>query len=217
MHVRTDGDGGARPGRSRGRVARLLVAGLAALALVQLALIAYPEERPVDSPERWAPRFIEVGDTLQLRGAGSSEANNHESAGEAGDQAGLVVLAFSADCAHSRAVAQRWREWLDHTRDVRVVAVTRDPADAAVAYGQAEDWAVEIVSFPDPPIGSLEAALTRLTPAIYLADPQGVVRYHGHGARLDDLDEAVAALATHAVADESPPLPGEYPHNPGGR
>lgn len=216
MRARTDRDARSRQPGPSGRGGRLFVAGLAALALAQVALIAYPEERHVDSPERWAPRFIEVGDTLSFRAVALGEANSHLSANEAGEQVGLVVLAFSSDCAHSRAVASRWREWLEETRDIRVLAVTRDPADAAAAYGQAEGWDVEIVSFPDPPFGSLEAALTRLTPAIYLADPERVVRYHGHGALLDALDDAVAALATPAVTEESPPFE-QSPHNPGGR
>jgi hypothetical protein len=188
--------------KGRGRLKRLLVAGLGALVLVQVALIAHEPESLNGEAARPALRFIEVGDTLWVDSL-TSERAPHLFGSRGATGSNLVILTFSSSCSHSRAVALKWRDWLREDRDLRVVAVTSDPEDSARAYSQKEGWNVQVISLAGLPRASLGVALTRLTPAVYLTDADGVVRYTGHGARLDALDEAIAALFAGRMVEGS--------------
>ncbi|MCY3923372.1 MAG: hypothetical protein OXG27_13410 [Chloroflexi bacterium] len=141
---------------------------------------------------------IVVGDTL-LALTGSLEGNVPATIRFATD-AGIatVLYVFHPDCVHCHAVAPEWAEHLsaDHTNrpKVRRIAVTNDSVGAAAAYAERFGWDVDVLSVEKLTPADREFSLFFRTPWVFVFDSVGVLRFEGHGRRLEQMIHALDAL-----------------------
>ena len=170
----------------------LLVAGIGS----QVVLVV---DRARQASPRSAPVFaMAVGDTLPAL-AGNLKANVPTTVRLATD-AGIatVLYVFHPDCVHCHAVAPGWADHFsaDHTDRplVRRIAVTNDSVGPAVAYAERFGWNVDVLSVGDLTLGDREYSLFSRTPWVFVFDSAGVLRFDGHGRRLEQMVQAIDAL-----------------------
>lgn len=109
-----------------------------------------------------------------------------------------LLLVFDPDCAHSRRVADQWREWLATTRHdgLRVLALSAGSPSSAAAYAREQRWPVETVSVGRAVDQSGAHALTRRAPWVFAVGGGGRVLAGGHGRKLAEVARSVrSALA----------------------
>ena len=150
------------------------------------------------SPPPAAASAVVVGDTL-LTLTGNHGGEVPTTIRLATDASIATVLyVFHPDCVHCHTVAPDWADHFSEDRDnghtLRRVAVTNDSVNPAVAYAERFRWNVEVLSVQELRPGSREYSLLYRTPWIFVFDSIGVLRYEGHGSRLDDMMQAVSAL-----------------------
>ena len=109
-----------------------------------------------------------------------------------------VLYAFNSECAFCDEVAP---EWASHfaTRApgdsaIRRVAVTRDLPGPAVSYAERFGWQVDLLSVSQLEETSRESSLVSRTPWVYVFDSDGVLRFQDHGAELQRMEDAIAAI-----------------------
>ncbi len=109
-----------------------------------------------------------------------------------------VLYAFNSECAFCDEVAP---EWASHfgaqeraTASVRRIAVTRDLPGPAATYAARFGWRVDLLSISQLAETSRESSLISRTPWVFVFDSDGVLRFQDHGAELQRMEEAIAAL-----------------------
>jgi peroxiredoxin len=170
---------------------RVLVGMLALTALFQGGILV---ARSTGERPRTPPVGIAVGDTIRaFNVAGPPGTAPVPLTGPAGKW--TVLLAFRSTCVWCDSVAPRWTAWLGKPHPARVLGITSDTPDSAAAYRDAKRWRLELVSAPGQKPGSVESSLLSRTPWVYVLDENGVVRYHGHGNNLPQVDSLLAERA----------------------
>ena len=168
----------------------LLVAGIGGQAL-----LAVNRARQASPPP--AASAVIVGDTLSaltgsLRGGVPTTIRLATDAGIA-----TVLYVFHPDCAHCHTVAPEWADHFYADRYgpmVQRIAVTSDSVQPAVAYAERFRWNVDVLSVQELTPDSREYSLVSRTPWVFVFDSSGVLRYEGHGSRLENMMQAVSAL-----------------------
>lgn len=139
---------------------------------------------------------IVIGDSLPTL-AGSLEGGIPTTMRLATDTGAVTVLyVFHPSCVHCHAVAPMWADHFsaDNQPVVRRVAVTNDVVESGVAYAERFGWEVEVLSVQDMKPGSREHSLLSRTPWVFVFDSVGVLRYQGHGSRLDQMMRAISTI-----------------------
>ena len=77
---------------------------------------------------------------------------------------------------------------------VQRIAVTNDSVGPAVAYAERFGWNVEVLSVAELTPGDREYSLFSRTPWVFVFDSAGVLRFDGHGRRLEQMIQVIAAL-----------------------
>lgn len=139
-----------------------------------------------------------VGDTLPAL-AGNLEGNVPTTVRLATDTGIATVLyVFHPDCVHCHAVAPEWAEHFaaNHTNRsvVQRIAVTNDSVGPAAAYAESFGWNVEVLSVEGLTPADREYSLFSRTPWVFVFDSAGVLRFDGHGRRLEPMMQAIDAL-----------------------
>ena len=150
------------------------------------------------SPPPAPASVMAVGDTLPAL-AGNLEGNVPTTVRlAAGSGIVTVLYVFHPDCVHCHAVAPEWAEHFaaSHTNRpvVQRIAVTNDSVAPAVAYAEGFGWNVEVLSVEELTPGDREYSLFSRTPWVFVFDSAGVLRFDGHGRRLEPMMLAIDAL-----------------------
>ena len=175
------------------RLSDWILVGLSLLVIVQVALFASRRASP-DLPAGPPPAFIvpgdRVGDVTVILAGDRSEPLVDPSADRP-----TLLMAFHSECAHCATVAPVWQEWLESrsTSGLRILGLSRGPPEPAEAYARQHGWPLEIALVPDDPTAEGFRLVTR-TPWLILLDADGVVRFEGHGAKLEELEPLLAEL-----------------------
>lgn len=163
---------------------------LVLLAMSQVSVVGYR----LISTSNAGPQFLEEGDRLEQL-AGSVGGSNRRLTLSTNGVKWTALLVFHSACPHCETVAPKWREWLNVSHDVEIVAVTRDPDSTAEAYRDRHGWQVDVLSLGEPPEGTPEYLITGRTPWLFLVDPKGKIRFTGHGQLVDTLETVMYELA----------------------
>ena len=173
---------GVPPGATqRGRI---LMATLALLAVAQTAAVG---KRFLDGVAR--EEETAAGHDLSavsLRRADGTPAG-------LGDGRRTLLLVFDPECAHSRGVAEDWREWFGAPGHdgIRVLALSAGSPSSATAYAREQQWPVEVVSIGGAMGQSSVHPLTRRAPWVLAVGGDGRVLASGHGRKLAEVAEAL--------------------------
>lgn len=166
--------------------ARVLIATLALLALAQTAAVG--------------KRFLGgvTGEVEITAGHDLSSVSLRRANGALvglADGRRTLLLVFDPECAHSRGVAEDWREWLGDPGhdDIRILAVSGGSPSAATAYAREQRWGVEVASIAGAMGGSAVHALTRRVPWVFAVSGDGRVLASGHGRKLAEVARAVVS------------------------
>lgn len=150
------------------------------------------------SPPSAPVSAMTVGDTLptltgNLEGSIPTTVQLATNAGVA-----TVLYVFHPDCVHCHAVAPEWAEHFsaDQTDGplVQRIAVTNDSVGPAVAYAERFGWNVDVLSVAELTLADREYSLFARTPWVFVFDSAGVLRFDGHGRRLEQMIQAIDAL-----------------------
>lgn len=169
---------------------RVVGALLACLALAQVGVL-WRQVSVRSFPSSSPAVILAPGDTVRSLRVQFENGRRGRYRLDVPDHQWTVVLSFRSDCAPSRLAAPLWRQWLTSPKPLRVVAVTRDSLPTALAYRGREGWPVQLLSVHGARRGSREHSLVTRTPWLFLIDPDGVVRYQGHGSTLAALDSVI--------------------------
>lgn len=170
----------------------LLVVGIGGQAVLAVgrAWQASPPSAPASA--------MVVGDTLPAL-AGNLEGSiptNVRLATNAG--VATVLYVFHPDCVHGHVVAPEWAEHFSADRTdspmVQRIAVTNDSVGPAVAYAERFGWNVEVLSVAELTPADRGYSLFSRTPWVFVFDSAGVLRFDGHGRRLEQMIQAIDAL-----------------------
>ena len=151
------------------------------------------------------PSVIQLGDTL-LSLTGSTKGGVATTIRLAADPGTVTVLyAFHPDCIHCHTVAPTWAEHFSAnapatSKTVRRIAVTDDSAESALDYANRFGWDVGVLSVRHLTSANRDYSLVSKTPWLFVFDSDGVLRFHGHGSQLEQVDQAVADLSDAAGA-----------------
>lgn len=170
----------------------VLVAGIGGQAALAVGRAWQASSRPASASG------IVVGDTLFAL-VGNREGGVPTTIRLATDSSIATVLyVFHPDCVHCHPVAPEWAKRFSADRNngsaVRSVAVTSDSIEPAVAYAERFGWTVDVLSVQELAPQSREYSLVSRTPWVFVFDSIGVLRYEGHGSRLDNMMKAITAL-----------------------
>ena len=168
----------------------LLVVGIVGQGLVAIV------SRGGLSPTRGSQ--MAVGDTLiSLRGYREAGVETTVRLAAALGTA-TILYVFHPECVHCHAVAPEWAEHFSANRNVGSVvhriAVTNDSVESGVAYAERFGWKVDVLSVQELTPGSWEYSLLSRTPWVFVFDSFGVLRFQGHGSRLDQMMQAISIL-----------------------
>jgi hypothetical protein len=183
------------------RLSDWILVGLSLLVLVQVALFASRRASP-GLPATPPPAFIVHGDRLEDVTVILAEDRSEPLVGPSTDRPTLL-MAFHSECAHCATVAPAWREWLESrsTSSLRILGLAREPLESARAYARQHGWSLEIARVSDDPTAEGFRLVTR-TPWLILLDADGVVRFEGHGSKLDELESLLAELTPETTRSE---------------
>ena len=139
-----------------------------------------------------------VGDTLPAL-AGNLEGDVPTTVRLATDVGIATVLyVFHPDCVHCHAVAPEWADHFSASHAsrpmVQRIAVTNDSVGPAVAYAERFGWNVDVLSVEARTPADREYYLFSRTPWVFVFDSAGVLRFDGHGGRLEQMIQAIDAL-----------------------
>ena len=109
-----------------------------------------------------------------------------------------VLYAFNSECAFCDDVAPEWAGHFTSTAPsgttIRRIAVTRDLPGQAASYAERFGWEVDLLSVAQTSQSSRESVLVSRTPWVYVLDSDGVLRFQDHGAELNRMEQAIAAI-----------------------
>lgn len=169
------------------------------LVLVVIAQAVHVAARPGPVADGSAlARGVLVGDTLHALAGYGDDGVLAMVPLDARPGTVTVLYAFNSECAFCDEVAP---EWASHFRapeplatTVRRIAVTRDLPGPAATYAAQFGWQVNLLSIAQMPQSSRESSLVSRTPWVFVFDSDGVLRFQDHGAELQRMEEAIAAL-----------------------
>jgi len=152
-------------------------------------------------------RGVRVGDTL---GALTGYVDGGVLASvplEADPGTVTVLYAFNSECVFCDDLAP---EWATHfataaaaSPAIRRIAVTRDLPGPAATYAERYGWQVDLLSVAQLAQTDRESSLVSKTPWVFVFDSDGVLRFQDHGAELQRMEEAIAAIRTPAARQMS--------------
>jgi len=176
---------------------------LLVLAIIAQALHVMVRAQPTDDAMAPAPTVL-IGDTVpSLTGYAEDDVRTTVSL-STNSYTASVVYAFHPECAFCDTVAPEWAAHFaagdPKAASVRRIAVTREVRGPAATYAQQFNWDIDLLSVSGFAEMSPEAFLVSRTPWVYVFDPDGVLRFHAHGAEVEHLDQAVAEIASLSVA-----------------
>lgn len=172
----------------------VLVVVLLSLA-TQLSVAAHrtlTTGRPAAFPAPYA-----VGDTVRVLEARGSDGEPVRVSLTDAEGAASVIYAFHSECVHSRDVAPVWAEHfasLVASSRTRRVAVTQEDPTTAVQYAASFGWNVEVLSLAHVPPNDRARLLVSRTPWVFVFDSAGVLRHHGHGSGLAQVERILASI-----------------------
>ena len=118
-----------------------------------------------------------------------------------------VLYAFNSECAFCDDLAPEWASHFltpaPETSAVRKIAVTRDLPGPAATYAERFGWQVDLLSVSQLAETSRESSLVARTPWVFVFDSDGVLRFQDHGAELQRMEEAIAAIQSPDVGQMS--------------
>ncbi len=118
-----------------------------------------------------------VGDTVPaLRGHTGDLALTSE------EDRWTAVVSFSSTCGHCLNLAPSLTEWFQGEDEVDIAVVTSDTPEVAATYAEDYGWSVPLLSLVTSDSTRSEGFFLSRTPWLFLFDPQGVLRHHGHAA-----------------------------------
>lgn len=163
---------------------------LALLLLMVVAQIAWLASSRGQQREQ-STASLSVGETLnQLSGLNADGAAVSVAWSSPREQ-WTALLAFHSERGFCDLLAEEWREWLETPRPVHVIAISGESIIAAGAYAEKHGWNVNVLALDNSPSSNPHLALIHRTPWLFLVDPQGVLRYEGHGSNLSVIDEMI--------------------------
>jgi hypothetical protein len=96
----------------------------------------------------------------------------------------LTVLAFNSRCQFCDSVGTLWRDWMRESGH-RVIALSREPLDSAVAYARAQEWDCLVGTFSHGSDSLRLRWITGRTPWFFSFGPNGRLVRAGHGEQVD--------------------------------
>ena len=173
------------------------------LAIIAQALHVMVRAQSADDTMTPAPTVL-IGDTVPSLAGYAEDGVPTTVSLDTDSYTATVVYAFHPECAFCDTVAPEWAAHFatgdTKTAPIRRIAVTREVPGPAAIYAQRFNWDIDLLSvsgFAEP---SPEAFLVSRTPWVYVFDPDGVLRFHAHGAEVEHVDQAVAEIASLPVA-----------------
>ena len=169
------------------------------LVLVVIAQAVHVAVRPGPAADGVAlEQGVLVGDTLQALTGHDDEGVLAMVPLDADPGTVTVLYAFNSECAFCDEVAPEWASHFEapepSAKTVRRIAVTRDLPGPAATYAARFGWQVDLLSISQLAETSRESSLISRTPWVFVFDSDGVLRFQDHGAELQRMEEAVAAL-----------------------
>jgi hypothetical protein len=154
---------------------------LVAVAAIQVGALAMN-----DSPPPGADSLGALFGAVELIGAGGEVTTL--ASGQP-----TIVLVFHSACGHCRTVAPDWADWLA-TRDstIRVVAVSREPYESALAYADEFGWQVDVRVTEPAWLMPRANVMTARTPWVYGLDSTGRVVAAAHGSEVRTIASALS-------------------------
>ncbi len=96
----------------------------------------------------------------------------------------LTVLAFHSGCPFCDSIGALWRDWMRVGRH-RVIALTREPLDSALAYARAQEWDCLVGTLVHGGDSLRLGWMTSRTPWFFSFGPDGRLVRAGHGEEVD--------------------------------
>ena len=176
---------------------------LLVLAIIAQTLHVMVRAQPVDDAMTPAPTVL-IGDTVPLLTGYAEDSVLTTVSLDADADTTTIVYAFHPECAFCDTVAPEWAAHFaagdQGAAPVRRIAVTRELPGPAATYAERFTWNIDLLSVSGFAETSPEAFLVSRTPWVYVFDPDGVLRFHGHGAELERVDHAVAEITSVSAA-----------------
>ena len=174
----------------------LMIGGIVTQVLIAASRVR-GDENQSDSPEP-----LDVGDTLLLVAGYTGQGAPDTIRFDDGTGSVTILYSFHPDCGHSRDLG---REWARHFHEVRTadsgvrrIAMTLDLPSSALAFVEGLDWQTELLSVAGLSPMRTEYALISRTPWVFVFDSHGVLRLHGHGSRIDHIEQTVTSLRSES-------------------
>ena len=176
---------------------------LLVLAIIAQTLHVMVRAQPADDAMAPAPTVL-IGDTVPLLTGYAVDSVLTTVPLDTAPYTATVVYAFHPECAFCDTVAPEWAAHFaagdPRAAPVRRIAVTRELPGPAATYAERFTWNIDLLSVSGFEETSPEAFLVSRTPWVYVFDPDGVLRFHGHGAELERVDHAVAEITSVSAA-----------------
>jgi len=96
----------------------------------------------------------------------------------------LTVLAFNSRCQFCDSIGALWRDWMREGGH-RVIALTREPLDSAVAYARAQEWDCLVGTLAHGSDSARLRWMTSRTPWFFSFSPDGRLVRACHGEGVD--------------------------------
>ena len=178
------------------------------LVLVVIAQALHVVVRPGPGADGMAPApGVLVGDKLGALTGYSGDGVPAIVPMDADPGTVTVLYAFSSQCAFCDDLAPEWASHFatpaPETTAIRRIAVTRDLPGPAATYAQRFGWQVDLLSVSQFAETSRESSLVARTPWVFVFDSDGVLRFQDHGAELQRMEEAIAAIQSPGVGQMS--------------
>ena len=139
-----------------------------------------------------------VGDTVSAVAGETRSGTTKVIPVAAGPGQATVVYAFHPECAYCDSIAPAWSRYASRedagTIQVRRFAVTMDLPEPAGAYAARFGWKMDVLSMSRLTPADRDYTLLAKTPWIFVFDSAGVLRFQGHGADLEQAEDAVRGL-----------------------
>lgn len=175
------------------------------LVLVVIAQVVHVAVRPGKTMGGVAQeRGVRVGDTVGALTGYDDDGVLAILPLEADPGTVTVLYAFDSECVFCDDVAPEWASQFATqaaaSPAIRRIAVTRDLPGPAATYAERFGWQVDLLSVAQPAQAGRESSLVSKTPWVFVFDSDGVLRFQDHGAELQRMEEAIAAIQTSRMS-----------------
>lgn len=178
------------------------------LVLVVIAQVVHVVAGPGRTTDGVAQeRGVRVGDTLGALTGYVDDGVLVSVPLEADPGTVTVLYAFNSECVFCDDLAPEWARHFATpaaaSPPIRRIAVTRDLPGPAATYADRFGWEVDLLSVAQLAQADREASLVSKTPWVFVFDSEGVLRFQDHGAELQHMEEAIAAIHVPAAGQMS--------------